>query len=65
MTETPAGWQLQESPEIDAATVWNLLIRDYPDYAALTHSIGRFGLHLTDWLEARLDVTSLGLDAPA
>ncbi|WP_240612356.1 type I polyketide synthase [Salinicola lusitanus] len=64
VTETPAGWQLQEAPEIDAATVWNLLIRDYPDYAALTHSIGRFGLHLTDWLEARLDVASLGLDAP-
>ncbi|MAM56301.1 MAG: polyketide synthase [Salinicola sp.] len=64
VTETPAGWQLQEAPEIDAATVWNLLIRDYPDYAALTHSIGRFGLHLADWLEERLDVATLGLDAP-
>ncbi|WP_244179764.1 type I polyketide synthase [Salinicola salarius] len=67
--ETPTGWQLQEAPEIDAATIWNLLIRDYPDYAALTHSIGRFGLHLTDWLEGRLDDhpdsrATLGLDAP-
>ncbi|OLO03634.1 type I polyketide synthase [Salinicola socius] len=63
VAETPAGWQLQETPDIDAAMVWNLLIRDYPDYAALTHSIGRFGLHLTDWLEDRLDVATLGLDA--
>jgi acyl transferase domain-containing protein/NADPH:quinone reductase-like Zn-dependent oxidoreductase/NAD(P)-dependent dehydrogenase (short-subunit alcohol dehydrogenase family)/acyl carrier protein len=69
VSETPAGWQLQDTPEIDAATVWNLLIRDYPDYAALTHSIGRFGLHLTDWLEERLDDhldsrATLALDAP-
>ncbi|MGM8849338.1 SDR family NAD(P)-dependent oxidoreductase [Salinicola halophyticus] len=69
VSETPAGWQLQETPDIDAATVWNLLIRDYPDYAALTHSIGRFGLHLTDWLEERLDDhldsrATLALDAP-
>jgi len=69
VSETPAGWQLQETPEIDAATVWNLLIRDYPGYAALTHSIGRFGLHLTDWLEERLDDhldsrATLALDAP-
>ncbi|MGM8930679.1 SDR family NAD(P)-dependent oxidoreductase [Salinicola halophyticus] len=63
VSETPAGWQLQETPDIDAATVWNLLIRDYPDYVALTHSIGRFGLHLTDWLEERLDVATLALDA--
>ncbi|MGQ7242646.1 SDR family NAD(P)-dependent oxidoreductase [Salinicola sp. V024] len=69
VSETPAGWQLQETPDIDAPTVWNLLIRDYPDYAALTHSIGRFGLHLTDWLEERLDDhfdsrATLALDAP-
>ncbi|WP_110655850.1 type I polyketide synthase [Salinicola halimionae] len=63
VSETSAGWQLQDAPEIDAATVWNLLIRDYPDYAALTHSIGRFGLHLTDWIEERLDVATLALDA--
>lgn len=63
VSETPAGWQLQAPSEIDAATVWNLLIRDYPDYAALSHSIGRLGLHLIDWLEDRLDVSTLGLDA--
>lgn len=68
VSETPAGWQLREAQEIDAATIWNLLIRDYPDYAALTHSVGRFGLHLADWLDDRLDDhldsrASLGVDA--
>ncbi|WP_245391875.1 type I polyketide synthase [Salinicola aestuarinus] len=60
---TDAGWQLNAPPEIDAATVWNLLIRDYPDYAALTHSVGRLGLHLDDWLDDALESDALGLDA--
>ncbi|GHB11345.1 type I polyketide synthase [Salinicola rhizosphaerae] len=62
LEETPAGWQLRAAPDIDSATIWNLLIRDYPDYAALTHSIGRLGLHLNEWLEDRLDTESLGLE---
>ncbi|WP_110665701.1 type I polyketide synthase [Salinicola halophilus] len=60
---TESGWQLGAAPEIDASTVWNLLIRDYPDYAALTHSVGRFGLHLDDWLDETMESQALGLDA--
>ncbi|WP_353979024.1 SDR family NAD(P)-dependent oxidoreductase [Salinicola endophyticus] len=63
VNQTDAGWQLREAEEIDAATIWNLLIRDYPDYAALTHSVGRLGLHLAEWLDGQLDAESLGLDS--
>ncbi|WP_245392354.1 type I polyketide synthase [Salinicola endophyticus] len=63
VSQTDAGWQLREAEEIDAATIWNLLIRDYPDYAALTHSVGRLGLHLAEWLDGQLDAESLGLDS--
>ena len=50
-----SGWRLNEGDETAAATIWNLLIRDYPDYAALTHQIGRIGRHLPAWLNGTED----------
>ncbi|WP_172656363.1 hypothetical protein, partial [Halomonas sp. PR-M31] len=40
------GWQLHEDDDVPAATIWNLLIQDYPGHAALIHQLGRLGRHL-------------------
>ncbi|ARP94077.1 type I polyketide synthase [Bordetella genomosp. 13] len=33
-----------------AADIWNSLVREYPDYFAIVHAVGRIGLHLPEVL---------------
>lgn len=42
--------RVQEPPEVDLATLWELLLREYPEAFGPVHAVGRFGLHLSEWL---------------
>lgn len=35
------------SPQIDALSIWNTLLADYPDYFAVVLTVGKVGQHLT------------------
>lgn len=60
------GWQLlADEDEVAAATIWQLLVRDYPDHFAAVQRLGRFGLHLAALLEGHEDAETLGLSADA
>lgn len=60
--ESAEGWQLAGTElDVDAATIWNLLIRDYPERTALTHRVGRLGRHLPALLDESRDLESLAL----
>ncbi|QTF91803.1 beta-ketoacyl synthase N-terminal-like domain-containing protein, partial [Halomonas sp. BM-2019] len=60
------GWRLVAADDdIPAATIWQLLVRDYPDHFAPVQRLGRFGLHLPALLDGREDAATLGLDADA
>ncbi|SEG55206.1 type I polyketide synthase [Marinobacterium lutimaris] len=39
-----------EPPEVDLAGLWELLLREYPEAFGPVHAVGRFGLHLSEWL---------------
>nr|WP_298523237.1 type I polyketide synthase [uncultured Halomonas sp.] len=57
------GWQLHEDDDdVPAATIWNLLIQDYPGHAALIHQLGRLGRHLPSRLvdDEDTDATACG-----
>lgn len=56
------GWQLlADEDEVAAATIWQLLVRDYPDHFAAVQRLGRFGLHLPALLEGHENAETLGL----
>ena len=56
------GWHLiPMDDEVDAATIWQLLVRDYPDYFAPVQRLGRIGLHLPALLAGKEDADTLGL----
>ncbi len=56
----PSGWRLlPEDEPIAARTIWQLLIREHPEAAPLTHRLGRAGLHLPGLLTG-----DAGADAP-
>ena len=60
------GWQLlADEDEVAAATIWQLLVRDYPDHFAAVQRLGRFGLHLPALLEGHENAETLGLSADA
>ena len=42
---------LEAKNEVDPEVIWEGLLRDYPDYFALIHLVGRFGLHLGESLK--------------
>ncbi|NWO04308.1 MAG: SDR family NAD(P)-dependent oxidoreductase [Alteromonadaceae bacterium] len=51
LTENENGQlQVAEPPEVGLPTVWELLLQEFPGALVPTHAIGRFGLHLADWL---------------
>lgn len=58
-------WVLAEADEdsIPANLIWQMMARDYPDYFAITHLIGRFGLHLHELIKGALVASDLGLEA--
>ena len=63
LTETETGWQINDVDECTPSqTIWQIMARDYPDYFAITHLLGRFGLHLSDALTGKTSIESLGLD---
>ncbi|WP_251978350.1 type I polyketide synthase [Salinicola avicenniae] len=54
--EADAGWRLHADSEgVEARTIWNLLIRDYPEHAGLIHRIGRQTLHLAALMRTDTD----------
>ncbi len=60
------GWQLLAAEEeVPSATIWQLLVRDYPDHFAAVQRLGRFGLHLPALLEGHENAETLGLSADA
>ncbi|MGM1052655.1 MAG: SDR family NAD(P)-dependent oxidoreductase [Pseudomonadota bacterium] len=60
------GWQLGVSDEeVTAATIWQLLVRDYPDHFVPVQRLGRFGLHLPALLDGSESAETLGLSADA
>ncbi|MBB3230180.1 type I polyketide synthase [Halomonas stenophila] len=64
LVETDSGWALgDDQASVDAATIWQLLVRDYPDYFAPIQRLGRFGLHLPALLDGRETAATLGLAA--
>lgn len=58
-------WVLAEADEdsIPANLIWQMMARDYPDYFAITHLIGRFGLHLDELINGNIEAIDLGLEA--
>lgn len=49
-----SDWRFLDSDDLPAAEdIWNGLIRDYPDYLPVIHSVGRVGMHLGDLLHGR------------
>ncbi|WP_302138317.1 type I polyketide synthase [Halomonas alkalicola] len=63
LTRDEQGWILAADDEpVAATTIWQLLLRDYPDYFAPVQRLGRFGLHLPALLAGAEDAESLGLD---
>ncbi|MCH4564689.1 SDR family NAD(P)-dependent oxidoreductase [Halomonas sp. EGI 63088] len=66
LVESDQGWALIEDDDaVAAATIWQLLVRDYPDYFAPVQRLGRFGLHLPALLTGQENAKTLGLDANA
>ncbi|MGM0694298.1 MAG: SDR family NAD(P)-dependent oxidoreductase [Pseudomonadota bacterium] len=62
------GWTLRDDDAgntVAPAAIWQLLVRDYPDYFAPVQRLGRVGRHLGALLEGREDADALGLDADA
>ncbi|QOR37452.1 SDR family NAD(P)-dependent oxidoreductase [Billgrantia diversa] len=60
------GWRLARiEEEVDAKTIWQLLVRDYPDHFAPVQRLGRFGLNLPALLKGDTDAGALGLDSQA
>ncbi len=47
---------------IHAEVIWQMMARDYPDYFYITQTLGRFGLHLEELLNAERSCEQLGLD---
>lgn len=58
------GWRFVDDGQDSIApeSIWQLLVRDYPDHFAPVQRLGRFGLHLPALLDGREDATSLALD---
>jgi len=57
------GWSIQlTDDQVAGATIWQLLIQDYPGYTDLIHAVGRFGLHLPDLIRGERNAQGLGLD---
>ncbi|WP_027967632.1 type I polyketide synthase [Halomonas halocynthiae] len=55
------GWQLHSTEDdIPAASIWQLLVRDYPDHFAPVHKLGRLGRHLPALLAGHDNAESLG-----
>lgn len=46
--QRPSGWALahDDADQVPARTIWKTLLADYPDHFAITHALGRAGLHL-------------------
>lgn len=38
-----------DPPEVDAKSLWQMLVGEYPSAFAAIQALGRFGLHLRDW----------------
>jgi len=47
------------SVEIDALSIWNTLIADYPDYFAVVHTVGKVGQHLSQILTGELSLAQV------
>ena len=45
--DTPPDAKSKHDNKIDALSIWNTLIADYPDYFSVVHTIGRVGQHLS------------------
>lgn len=51
LIENAAGYlQVSDAPEVGTQQLWELLVREYPAAFVLTHAVGRFSLHLGEWL---------------
>ncbi|KXS55207.1 MAG: fatty acid synthase multidomain-containing protein [Marinobacter sp. T13-3] len=51
VTEDDSGQlQVTEPPEADLRTIWELLLQEFPGAFVPIHAVGRFGLHLGEWL---------------
>ncbi|MDI5933040.1 type I polyketide synthase [Halomonas kalidii] len=63
LTADERGWTLHDDEDgVEATTIWQLLMSDYPDYFAPIQRLGRFGLHLPALLAGSANAESLGLD---
>ncbi|MCS2609163.1 type I polyketide synthase [Halomonas dongshanensis] len=50
------------SEEHTPATIWQLLVQEYPDYFAPIHLVGRLGLHRDALRAETTDLATLGID---
>jgi phthiocerol/phenolphthiocerol synthesis type-I polyketide synthase C len=53
----------QEEDAIPADDIWQMMARDYPDYFAMTHLVGRFGLHLNALLSGDRSAFSVEIES--
>jgi phthiocerol/phenolphthiocerol synthesis type-I polyketide synthase C len=66
LAQDDRGWRLSATADdAPAATIWQLLVRDYPDHFAPVQRLGRFGLHLPALLDGRENAETLGLSPDA
>ena len=51
LMESEAGrLQVTEPPDVELKALWQLLLQEYPAAFVPAHAVGRFGLHLSEWL---------------
>ncbi|CAM3378391.1 type I polyketide synthase [Halomonas lysinitropha] len=60
---TEHGWRPSDADSVEPEAIWQLLVRDYPDYFPPVQRLGRFGLHLDGLLSGEENAATLGLDA--
>lgn len=59
----PSGTAALCPDSVSASTIWQLLIRDYPDFSAPVQLVGRLGRHHEALIQGHLDLPHLGISA--